>query len=82
MKPRVLFVLLGIICATAASAQQPAAPVVAVAPAVPVTPQPVLVSVHGAWAGGWQMKKVAPILEAHGWKVYRPSASPRTSTTS
>lgn len=32
-----------------------------------------LVSVHGAWAGGWQMKKVAPILEAQGWKVYRPS---------
>ncbi len=34
---------------------------------------PVLVSVHGAWAGGWQMKKVAPLLEAKGWKVYRPS---------
>jgi pimeloyl-ACP methyl ester carboxylesterase len=34
---------------------------------------PVLVSVHGAWAGGWQMKKVAPLLEAQGWKVYRPS---------
>lgn len=33
----------------------------------------ILVSVHGAWAGGWQMKKVAPILEAKGWKVYRPS---------
>jgi pimeloyl-ACP methyl ester carboxylesterase len=38
-------------------------------------PQPVLVSVHGAWAGGWQMKKVAPLLEAQGWKVYRPTLS-------
>lgn len=36
---------------------------------------PVLVSVHGAWAGGWQMKKVAPLLEAQGWRVYRPSLS-------
>jgi pimeloyl-ACP methyl ester carboxylesterase len=37
--------------------------------------QRVLVSVHGAWAGGWQMKKVAPLLETKGWKVYRPSLS-------
>jgi pimeloyl-ACP methyl ester carboxylesterase len=36
---------------------------------------PVLVSVHGAWAGGWQFKKVATILEAKGWTVYRPSMS-------
>ncbi len=43
--------------------------------AEPATHQPVLVSVHGAWAGGWQMKKVAPLLEAKGWKVYRPSLS-------
>lgn len=34
---------------------------------------PILVSVHGAWAGGWQMKKVAPLLEAKGWRVYRPT---------
>ncbi|AOS45405.1 Pyrethroid hydrolase [Lacunisphaera limnophila] len=39
----------------------------------PASAPTVLVSVHGAWAGGWQMKKVAPILEAQGWKVYRPS---------
>ncbi len=38
-----------------------------------VPPRQILVSVHGAWAGGWQMKKVAPLLEAQGWKVYRPS---------
>lgn len=37
--------------------------------------KPVLVSVHGAWAGGWQMKKVAPLLEARGWQVHRPSLS-------
>jgi len=36
---------------------------------------PVLVSVHGAWAGGWQFKKVATLLEAKGWQVYRPSMS-------
>jgi pimeloyl-ACP methyl ester carboxylesterase len=41
----------------------------------PAAQPPVLVSVHGAWAGGWQMKKVAPLLEAKGWKVYRPSLS-------
>lgn len=37
--------------------------------------QPTLVSVHGAWAGGWQMKKVSTLLEAKGWKIYRPSMS-------
>jgi len=41
----------------------------------PTVRAPVLVSVHGAWAGGWQMKKVAPFLEAKGWRVYRPSLS-------
>ena len=37
--------------------------------------QPVMVIVHGAWAGGWQARKVAPLLEARGYKVYRPSMS-------
>lgn len=45
----------------------------AAAPAAASTRPSVLVSVHGAWAGGWQMKKVAPLLEAQGWKVYRPT---------
>lgn len=36
---------------------------------------PVLVSVHGAWAGGWQMKKVVPLLEARGYEVHCPSLS-------
>lgn len=43
--------------------------------AEPVTKPPVLVSVHGAWAGGWQFKRVAPFLEAKGWQVHRPSLS-------
>jgi pimeloyl-ACP methyl ester carboxylesterase len=46
-----------------------------VSPLCGEAPQPVLVSVHGAWAGGWQMKKVAPLLEARGWQVHRPSLS-------
>ena len=41
----------------------------------PAAKQPVLVSVHGAWAGGWQFKKVATLLEARGYRVYRPSLS-------
>ncbi|HEY0863872.1 MAG TPA: alpha/beta fold hydrolase [Lacunisphaera sp.] len=61
MKARLLLVLLGLVCVVILPAAEPAAKA------------PVLVSVHGAWAGGWQMKKVAPILEARGWKVYRPS---------
>jgi pimeloyl-ACP methyl ester carboxylesterase len=63
MKSRLLLVLLGFICIVAAPAAETTAK------------QPILVSVHGAWAGGWQMKKVAPLLEAKGWKVYRPSLS-------
>lgn len=47
--------------------------VVACSAAETASKSPVLVSVHGAWAGGWQMKKVAPLLEAQGWKVYRPT---------
>ncbi len=34
-----------------------------------------MVIVHGAWGGGWQFKKVAPLLEAKGWKVCRPTLS-------
>jgi len=61
MKPRLLIALISLVCIATLPAAEPAAK------------QPVLVSVHGAWAGGWQMKKVAPLLEAKGWKVYRPS---------
>jgi len=65
MKPRLLLVIL----ALAGIVRLPAAE------SVPGNPHPALVSVHGAWAGGWQMKRVAPFLEAQGWKVYRPSLS-------
>jgi len=50
----------------------------AVSPAgEPVTTEqkPVLVSVHGAWAGGWQMKKVVPLLAARGYEVHCPTLS-------
>lgn len=63
MKSRLLIALFGVVCAALLPAAEPAAK------------PPVLVSVHGAWAGGWQMRKVAPLLEAKGWRVHRPSLS-------
>ena len=65
MKLRLLLVLFALVSVIRLHASEPA----------PAVPQPVLVSVHGAWAGGWQVKKVATLLEAKGWKVYRPSLS-------
>ncbi|WP_438483116.1 alpha/beta hydrolase [Oleiharenicola lentus] len=35
--------------------------------------KPVIVFVHGAWGGGWQFKKVQPLLEARGYQVWRPT---------
>ena len=32
-----------------------------------------IVFVHGAWGGGWQYKKVQPLLEEAGYTVYRPT---------
>jgi pimeloyl-ACP methyl ester carboxylesterase len=32
-----------------------------------------IVFVHGAWGGGWQYKKVQPLLEEAGHTVYRPT---------
>jgi pimeloyl-ACP methyl ester carboxylesterase len=65
MKLRLFLFLLGFFWVVVLPAAEP----------VPVIKQPVLVSVHGAWAGGWQFKKVATLLEARGYKVYRPSMS-------
>jgi pimeloyl-ACP methyl ester carboxylesterase len=49
---------------------------IAFAAETPPAAKPVtLVSVHGAWAGGWQMKRTAVLLEAKGWQVHRPSMS-------
>jgi pimeloyl-ACP methyl ester carboxylesterase len=58
-------VLLGLTVPAALQSAEPAA----------VEKKPVLVMVHGAWAGGWHMRKVAPLLEAHGCKVYTPTLS-------
>ncbi len=66
MKSRLLIVLLGFVCVVTLPAAEPVSP---------AAKQPVLVSVHGAWAGGWHFKKIALLLEAKGWKVYRPSMS-------
>ena len=66
MKLRLLLALLGFVCVVTLPAAE-SSPVAA--------KPPVLVSVHGAWAGGWQMRKVAPLLEAQGYRVYRPSLS-------
>jgi len=63
MKARLLLVLLGLAFAVVLPAAEAAAK------------QPVLVAVHGAWAGGWHFQKIAPLLEAGGWRVHRPSLS-------
>ena len=63
MKARLLLVLLGLVCVAALPATETAAK------------PPVLVAVHGAWAGGWHFRKIAPLLEAKGWQVHRPSLS-------
>ncbi len=59
MKLRLLSLIGSLFCAIALVAVEPA----------PSAQQPILVSVHGAWGGGWQMKQVTPLLEAKGWKV-------------
>jgi pimeloyl-ACP methyl ester carboxylesterase len=63
MKARLLLALLGMAGVTVMPATEP------------VGKAPALVSVHGAWAGGWQFKRVVPFLEAKGWEVHRPSLS-------
>ncbi len=35
--------------------------------------RPVIVFVHGAWAGGWHYTKVEPLLEDAGFRVFRPT---------
>lgn len=37
----------------------------------PSPAKPVIVLVHGSWGGAWQFKKVAPLLEDRGYRVYR-----------
>lgn len=59
---------------TVASAAESSAPL-ATAAGKHSRPPPVMVLVHGASGGGWQFKQVATLLEARGWKVYRPTLS-------
>ena len=63
MRTRLLPVLFGLVCFATLPAAEP------------VAKPPVLLAVHGAWAGGWHFKKIAPLLEAKGWQVHRPSLS-------
>lgn len=63
MRTRLLLLLLGLVYVAPLSAAEPAAKA------------PVLVAVHGAWAGGWHFRKIAPLLEAKGWQVHRPTLS-------
>ncbi|MDB6128608.1 MAG: pytH [Verrucomicrobia bacterium] len=35
--------------------------------------KPVVVFVHGAWGGGWQFRKIDPLMQARGYVVYRPT---------
>jgi len=65
MKYRLQIALIGLMLASTLAASDPAQN----------QKPPVLVSVHGAWGGGWQFKKVASILEAKGYQVYRPTLS-------
>jgi len=64
MLPRLCVALLLLVCPALLSGADPA----------PAAPRPTtLVAVHGAWAGGWHFRKIAPLLEARGWAVHRPS---------
>jgi len=65
MKHHLATVLIGLMMISALPAAEPSQ----------TNKPPVLVSVHGAWGGGWQFKKVATLLEAKGWQVYRPTLS-------
>ncbi len=37
------------------------------------TPKSTVVIVHGAWGGGWAFRQVETLLEARGYRVYRPT---------
>ncbi|MBS0664298.1 MAG: alpha/beta fold hydrolase [Verrucomicrobia bacterium] len=63
MKRLISLVLVALVLAAHAGAAAPNAPAA----------KPVVLFVHGAWGGGWQFRKVAPLLEARGYVVYRPT---------
>ena len=64
MKLPALFAFVSLVLTSALANTEPTPPSLA---------KPVIVFVHGAWGGGWQFKKVAPLLEARGYAVYRPT---------
>jgi pimeloyl-ACP methyl ester carboxylesterase len=67
-----LVVCSALLCAVASAQSSPAAP--SNGP-VATRSQPVMLLVHGAAGGGWQFKQVAALMEAKGWRIYRPSLS-------
>ncbi len=69
---RLLVVCSALLCAVGSAQSSPAVP--AANPAAKRSP-PVMILVHGAAGGGWQFKQVAAVLEAKGWRIYRPSLS-------
>lgn len=74
MKALRTFLIIKVIAAWLLSAASSAG---AAPPARPVdaTAQPTMLLVHGAAGGGWQFKQVAALMEAKGWRIYRPSLS-------
>lgn len=50
-----------------------ARPAIQPSPSPSESSRPVIVFVHGAWAGGWHFTKVQPLLEEAGFQVYRPT---------
>lgn len=64
MKLRHCFALLSFAIVAALPAAEPA-------PTNPTPAKPVVLFVHGAWGGAWQFRKVAPLLEDRGFRVYR-----------
>ncbi len=69
MKLRLLLALASLVLVAALPATEQATPS---SPAHPAgVAKPVIVFVHGAWGGAWQFKKVAPLLEERGFRVYR-----------
>lgn len=63
--------LLALLPLASVSAVEPAA--ATPPPARVLAEKPTIVLVHGAWAGGWEWKKLGDLLEADGYKVYRPT---------
>lgn len=62
-KTLLMFLVISLGCGELASAQATPAPAT----------KGTYVLVHGAWAGGWEWKRVGQLLTADGYTVYRPT---------